>query len=127
VLDYLDGNRRLLASFLSDLLPELRCILPEATYFAWLDCREIDASPASFFHDQAKVGLSDGATFGTGGAGYVRLNFATSRGLLEQILGAMAAAVSRRPGNGRLVTGNGVSRAGADGRHLASGNPSRES
>ena len=51
---------------------------PRATYFAWLDCRKLglEPSPFEFFLERAKVGLSDGRTFGAAGEGYVRLNFA---------------------------------------------------
>ena len=49
--------------------------------------------PARFFLDHARVALGDGSPFGTGYGSFVRLNFATSRTLLEQIVEAMAAAV----------------------------------
>lgn len=41
VLDYLDGNRRLLTEMLADLLPAVGYIEPEASFLAWLDCREL--------------------------------------------------------------------------------------
>lgn len=68
---------------------------PDATYLAWLDCRGIGlpADPAAFFLDAAKVRLSPGPDFGPGGAGFARLNFATSEAVLTEICGRMAAAV----------------------------------
>jgi len=50
-------------------------------------------SPFDFFLKKAKVALSDGAIFGEGGKGHVRLNFGTSRKLLEQGLERMRKAV----------------------------------
>jgi cystathionine beta-lyase len=41
------------------------------------------------------VGLSDGRRFGAGGEGFVRLNFATSRAMLEQIVEGMARSLER--------------------------------
>jgi cystathionine beta-lyase len=38
------------------------------------------------------VALSDGREFGPPGEGFVRLNFATSAGILDEILTRMAAA-----------------------------------
>lgn len=95
VLAYLDGNRRFLADFLSRRLPAIGYQPPEATYLAWLDCRGLGLAPDPFTHflERARVGLSDGRRFGEGGAGFVRLNFATSRGILTQILERMAASL----------------------------------
>lgn len=68
---------------------------PDATYLAWLDCRETGAGddPAAFFLDAAKVRLSPGPDFGPGGGGFARLNFATSEAVLTEICGRMAAAL----------------------------------
>ena len=61
---------------------------------AWLDCSTLGTDdPARFFLEQARVALSDGPPFGPGCDQYVRLNFATSRALLERIVGAMGDAV----------------------------------
>jgi cystathionine beta-lyase len=70
--------------------------VPEATYLAWLDCRDagIEGSPYSFFLNRAKVALSDGATFGKGGQGFVRLNFGCPRAQLLQALERMRAALA---------------------------------
>lgn len=94
LVDYLDGNRRYLADILPSALPAVDYRPPDATYLAWLDCRGLGIdNPAEYFLRHAKVALSDGAVFGEPGHGYVRLNFATSRSLLEKIIAAMAAAV----------------------------------
>jgi cystathionine beta-lyase len=105
----LDANRALLARLVSDRLPELRLLRPEATYLAWLDCRRLGlhqpddgtirivselAGPAQLFLDQGRVALSSGHVFGTGGAGFVRLNFATSAAILTEAVDRMAAALS---------------------------------
>ncbi len=97
-LAYLDGNRRFIAEFLRERLPAVGYTPPEATYLAWLDCRALalPGSPQRFFLECAGVALSDGAVFGKAGEGFVRLNFATSRAILAEILERMAKAVQER-------------------------------
>ena len=98
VMDYLDQNRQMLRQRIEADLPGVRFKSPESTFLAWLDCHDLDlgASPFEFFLNEAKVGLSDGATFGPGGEGCVRLNFATSEQVLTEILDRMAVAVKTR-------------------------------
>jgi cysteine-S-conjugate beta-lyase len=95
VLGYLDGSRKLLAEWLAGQLPAVRYQPPEGTYLAWLDCRDLglDASPAEFFLAKARVLLTDGAACGEAGDGHVRLNFATPRPILAEIVRRMAEAV----------------------------------
>ena len=97
VLAYLDGNRWLLAELLGELLPEVGYTPPEGTYLAWLDCRALGLPPAlgDFFTAEAGVAVVDGARCGPPGAGFVRLNIATTRSLLEAMVGRMAQAAHR--------------------------------
>jgi cystathionine beta-lyase len=98
LLRYLAANRDYLADFVHRYLPGLHMTIPEATYLAWLDCREagIPGNPHEFFLQRAGVALNDGATFGPGGAGFVRLNFGCSRALLAEGLERMQAAMVAR-------------------------------
>lgn len=95
VLRYLESNRDFLADYVEQQLPQLKMVKPEGTYLAWLDCREanITGNPCEFFIQTARVGFNDGATFGKGGEGFVRLNFACTRAALTQALRQMKAAV----------------------------------
>jgi cystathionine beta-lyase len=99
LLVYLAGNRDWLYEFLLHELPCIKMSLPEGTYLAWLDCREVSidtelyGNPHQFFLDSARVALNDGATFGTGGEGYVRLNFGCPRLQLVEGLEQMRAAL----------------------------------
>jgi len=107
----LDDNRHLLSSLLEEHLPQVRYTPPQGTYLAWLDCRALgldDAAPAAaerglvtlsagaaaVFLRRAKVALSAGPAFGTGGAGHVRLNLATSTRILTEAVNRMGAAIS---------------------------------
>jgi cystathionine beta-lyase len=99
----LAGNRRLVASLLAEHLPGLSWTPPAATYLAWLDCRStgLGDDPAGAFLERSRVAVNDGREFGTGGAGHVRLNFATSREVLTAAVGLMAAALE----HGSAATG----------------------
>jgi cystathionine beta-lyase len=95
VVATLRRNREVVANTVRERLPGVGFHPPEATYLAWLDCRSLGlADPHAFFLEKARVGLSNGRSFGTGGEGFVRLNFATSLALLEEILDRMARALA---------------------------------
>jgi len=96
LLRYLEGNRNFLAAELPRRLPGVKMAPPEATYLAWLDCREAripGGDPYTFFLERARVALNDGKLFGPGGEGFVRLNFACPRALLTEGLDRMARAL----------------------------------
>lgn len=97
VLAYNDGNRRELAALIAEYLPGVRYTMPEGTYIAWLDCRGLglNVSPAEFFREKAGVALTDGASCGAPGDGFVRLIFATPRPILRRAVRQMAAALAR--------------------------------
>jgi cystathionine beta-lyase len=97
VLVYLTANRDFLARSVKERLPGIRMAQMEATYLAWLDCRDsaIPGKASEFFLKHAGVGLNDGAEFGKGGAGFVRLNFACPRETLARAVDRMADALKR--------------------------------
>ncbi|WP_027343007.1 MalY/PatB family protein [Hamadaea tsunoensis] len=88
-------NRALLQALLAEHLPAVRLIPPEGTYLSWLDCRDlgIEGEPADFFLEHGRVAFVRGPVFGGGGAGHVRLNYATSPELLTEGVRRMAAAL----------------------------------
>ena len=98
VIAYLLENRALMMDFFERRLPDLRVFPPEATYMAWLDCRDLGlpADPFNFFLEHARVALTGGNEFGAPGKGFARINFATSRTILLEILERMETAVHRR-------------------------------
>ena len=112
LLNGLAANRDLLAELLNEHLPQVRYRPPDATYLAWLDCRalglhtSVDTTPnggvsdldgpARMFLDRARVALSSGHVFGRGGAGFVRLNFATSPAILRDAVQRMGKAAARQ-------------------------------
>ena len=97
VVPYLQANRDFVTEFLARRMPAVGHVPPEATFFAWMDCRQLDlpGGPYEYFLEHAKVALSDGAPFGEAGQGCVRLNFATPRKLLAQILEQLAESIEK--------------------------------
>ncbi|MCS6849068.1 MAG: PatB family C-S lyase [Anaerolineae bacterium] len=92
---YLSANRDVMLDYLAENMPEVRATVPQATYLGWLDCREagIAGNPYKFFLDRARVALSDGATFGPGGEGFLRFNFGCPRAQMLEALDRMRAAL----------------------------------
>jgi len=98
VMERLKANRDRVAAWVAEVMPAIHSYPPEATYLAWLDCRRLAlpaSSPQEFFLRQAQVALGVGADFGPGGETCVRLNFATSAPILDEVLERMATAISR--------------------------------
>jgi len=98
LLRYLEANRDFAIDYARTRLPGVRVAAPEATYLAWLDCRNAGAAsadPFTFFLDKARVALSDGVSFGHGGEGFVRLNFGCPRAMLTEALERMREALMR--------------------------------
>jgi cystathionine beta-lyase len=95
LLVYLQRNRDYVLEYVATHMPGVRCQRPEGTFLAWLDCREasLPDRPCQFFLERARVALNDGATFGAGGAGFVRLNFGCPRATLAEALERMRAAL----------------------------------
>jgi cystathionine beta-lyase len=92
---YLTGNRDFLVDYVTEYMPGVRTTIPDATYLGWLDFTQtkIKDSPFDFFMKMAKVAFSDGRIFGRGGEGHVRINFGTSRRVLEQGLDRVRKAM----------------------------------
>ncbi len=95
LLAALDGNRHLLGELLERHLPSVGYALPDATFLAWLDCTSLGLGddPAATFLARGRVALNSGPTFGGGGGGHVRLNFATSADILEEAVTRMASVL----------------------------------
>ncbi len=98
VREYLAGNRALFTERVATDLPDVVLRPPDGTYLAWLDFRgcELGEPAGRWVHREAGVLLNEGATFGAPGAGFVRLNMATPRPVLAEIVERIAAALARR-------------------------------
>lgn len=100
-VSYLEANWRHLEQRLPEVLPGICLPKEEATFLAWLDVSEVDrlrdqdgtvTAPAKRLRELARVGFNEGTDFGPTGAGFVRLNFGTSREILDETLDRIASA-----------------------------------
>ena len=94
VIEYLKKNKQTLIEGINKV-EGLSLTGPEASYLAWIDCREAKLlSPSEFMIQQAKVGVHDGEWFGN--KDYVRLNFGCPRSVLEDSIARIQKAFSQR-------------------------------
>src|SRR5690606_33598891 len=89
MLDVLRQNRARVEQFVDEEhAGRLSAVVPESTYLYWIDCCGLglsDETPAELF-TRGGVVLSAGREFGPDYDQFVRLNFATSPEILDQIL-----------------------------------------
>ena len=96
---YLEGNITCLEERLK-ASPEtrgIRAVRPQASFLLWLDCRELglpQEALMALFNEKAGVVVNNGASYGTGGAGFVRLNIGCPRSVVEEALDRIARAVA---------------------------------
>lgn len=91
VKEYLKENLKLVQEFVQNS-PKLRLLKLEATYLAWIDCRSLNTDAWKLFLKGGVI-LNDGKSFGEGGEGFVRLNFAMPKAVLKEVLVRMEKAV----------------------------------
>jgi len=95
LLKHLKDNIDFLKEEINKRMPALKVGEVEGSYLAWIDARELGVDdPYKFFLKEAKVVFSDGRDFGE--SGYLRLNFACSREVLEEALDRMENAINKR-------------------------------
>jgi len=116
LLVYIDGNHEFVESYVRENIPLVKYTKAQGTYLAWLDVSEVGArigasaeaakastgsrmvSPETileqWFVEHAKVHLNAGSSYGTGGAGHMRMNLGASRTLIKKALENMAQALT---------------------------------
>jgi cystathionine beta-lyase len=95
VRGYLENNYRVLQQSLASALPEARLNPQQGTYLTWIDLSayEVDGEIGAALLERAKVQVNGGPAFGVGFDGFIRLNIATSRPLVETIVDRLASAL----------------------------------
>ena len=97
---YLDGNFAFAVDFINENIPGAVCRVPQATYLLWVDmngCGIEAANLSKFFAKEAGVLVESGNRLFVGNAeGFVRINLAMPRALVEEGLKRIAAAVARQ-------------------------------
>lgn len=97
MLRYIEGNIDFVTNWCAERIPQIKPLRPQASYLVWLDCRGLGLAHddlIDLFVNKARLALNDGAMFGPGGDGFMRLNVASPRKLLEQALLQLEDAVA---------------------------------
>jgi len=92
-LAVLKMNHALLPTLLP---PSIRAVPAQASFLAWLDCREtgLGDDPAAVFLERGRVALTRGVDFGEPGRGFARLNVGTTPDLVEEAVRRLEAALT---------------------------------
>lgn len=97
LMPYLQNTCEEAIAFIHTHLPKINVIRPQGTYLLWLDCRKLkldDAALNRFFIQEAKLGLSPGAMFGSGGEGFMRMNIGTAKANVMAALTRLKCALA---------------------------------
>ena len=87
LLEYLEGNRDYLISYINERIPKLKVVKLEATYLIWIDCRSLGINSKELsekIFEQGNLKINGGQTYGEAGEGFIRMNIACSRVLLAE-------------------------------------------
>ena len=93
-----DENEEYTRSYFAEHFPKLHIMPREGTYLLWIDYRETGMSEEEleqWFLQEANVSVYMGSVFGEAGRGYIRLNLASPRSLLEEAYERMRGAWKR--------------------------------
>jgi len=97
LLPYISDNFDFIVDYCRRRIPKIKTYAPDATYLMWLDCRELGLSNEElrdFMIHKARLGLNEGYTFGRSLSGYMRLNAACPRCVLEKAMAQLEQAVN---------------------------------
>ncbi len=96
MLRYVEANYEFVRAFCEREMPLLKPWRPQASFLVWIDCRALRLSHSrliDLFVRRARLALNDGAMFGPGGEGFMRMNIASPRSVLQQALEQLRDAI----------------------------------
>lgn len=98
VKGYVASNRTFFAAALGQQVPEIKVTVPEGTYLALMDCSALglDTEPATFFEENANVIFTPGSACGEIAKDFARVNLATTKPILAEIVDRLASALAKR-------------------------------
>lgn len=94
---YIAKNRDLAEAYIRENIPAVRLVPSQATYLLWLDCRRIagwTAEAEDFIREKTGLYLCEGSQYGTAGSGFLRMNIACPRTVLENGLERLRKGIS---------------------------------
>ena len=99
MLRYVERNVDTVIDYCARHLPAIKPLRPQASFLVWLDCRDLGLGHdalVDLFVNRARLALNDGAMFGPGGEGFMRMNVALPRTILLEALTRLRQAVAKR-------------------------------
>lgn len=96
LMAYIQNNTAFVEQYLNVHLPSIKVYPVQASFLLWLDCRELDLSQEelnTLFVEKAGLALNDGAMFGRGGEGFMRLNIGCPQAVLKEALDRLRMAL----------------------------------
>ncbi|GIM53505.1 MalY/PatB family protein [Capnocytophaga cynodegmi] len=96
LLAYIQGNINFLVDYIQKNIPKVKTIVPEASYLVFLDFRALNLCHESIVNlctEKAFLALNDGAMYGKEGQGFMRINLACPRSVIEKALNQLKKAV----------------------------------
>lgn len=94
--EYLYANKQLVCQYVAAHIPQLKIIPENATYLVWIDVRALPHGGkgfAEFLRKTTGLYLSDGPQYGKGGEGFVRMNVACPRAVVQEGLARLEKGV----------------------------------
>ena len=96
MLEYIEANIDFVDNFLQTRIPQIKALRPQASFLIWLNCRALNLDHDALnrlFVDGARLALNDGEMFGEEGRGFMRMNIASPRAVLQDALERLEQAV----------------------------------
>lgn len=101
LISYIEENITFLNDFFAKNIKYIKPNKPNATYLVWLDCRELmekfgfnQEELEQFLVQKAKLGLNSCRAFNHGSSGFMRINTACPRSILEKALTQLKNAIN---------------------------------
>jgi len=94
--DYIAGNFKVLCDMMEKELPDFHITPMEGSYLAWVDVTPSGMTSAEVTKkllDDGKVMVNDGIMYGKAGNGFIRINLATQRAVVEEATRRMIKAM----------------------------------
>lgn len=79
---YLSENRNIAEEYIRKHIPQLHLVKAQATYLLWIDCQALHPFVdqfCDFLHENEKLILSKGSSYGKNGEDFIRINIACSK------------------------------------------------
>lgn len=96
MLEYVEANIDFVDNFLKTRIPQIKALRPQASFLIWLNCRDLNLDHDALnrlFVDGARLALNDGEMFGEEGRGFMRMNIASPRAVLQDAMERLEQAV----------------------------------